>query len=112
MSVGSFQSHWNNQTLYAVIRARRFKLFLDLSKAFEVINHDWLLAKLEFDGLRRKIHEWMTSYLTNRFQYVEIYYQDHVSSCSKSFTSNLNEIKRSVPQGSVFGATVVSVVHK
>jgi hypothetical protein len=34
---------------------------------------------------------------------VEIYYQDHVSSCSKSFTSNLNEIKRGVPQGSVSG---------
>jgi hypothetical protein len=34
---------------------------------------------------------------------VEIYYHDHVSSCSKSFTSNLNEIKRDAPQGSVLG---------
>jgi retron-type reverse transcriptase len=78
-------------------------LLQDLLKAFDVINHDRLLAKLELYGLRGKIHEWMTSYLTNRFQYVEIYYQDHLSSCSKSFTSNLNEIKPGVPQGSVLG---------
>jgi hypothetical protein len=76
-------------------------LFLDLSKTFYIINHDRLLAKLA--GSEGKIHEWMTSYLTNRLQYVEIYYQDHVSSCSKSFTSTLNEIKRGVPQGSVLG---------
>jgi hypothetical protein len=78
-------------------------LFLDLSKAFDIINHDRLLAKFKLYGLRGKSHEWMTSYLTKRFQYVEIYYQAHVSSCSKSFTSNLNEIKHSVPQGSVLG---------
>jgi hypothetical protein len=59
-----------------------------ISKAFDVINHDRSLAKLELYGLRGKIHEWMT-YLSNKFQYVDIYYQDHVSSCSKSFTSNL-----------------------
>jgi hypothetical protein len=58
-------------------------LFLDLSKSFDVINHDWVLTNFELYGLRGKIHEWMTSNLTNRFQYVEIYYQDHVSSCSK-----------------------------
>jgi hypothetical protein len=77
-------------------------LFLDLSKAFDVINLDRLLAKLELYGFRGKIHEWMTSYPIDRFQYVEIYYQDYVSS-SKSFTSNLNEIKRSIPQSSVLG---------
>jgi hypothetical protein len=45
----------------------------------------------------------MTPHLTNRFKYVKIFYQDHVPSCSKSFTSNLNEIKCGVLQGYVLG---------
>jgi hypothetical protein len=78
-------------------------IFLDLTKAFDVINHDLLLAKLELYGLRRKIHEWMSSYLMDRTQFVEIHHRDHVSSSSKIFTSSLKAIKRGVPRGSILG---------
>jgi hypothetical protein len=41
-------------------------LFLDLTEAFDIINHKLLLAKLALYGLRGKIHSWMSSYLASR----------------------------------------------
>jgi hypothetical protein len=43
-----------------------FGKFLNLSKAFDVIDHDLFLAKLELYGLRGILYEWMRSYLTDR----------------------------------------------
>jgi hypothetical protein len=47
-------------------------IFLDLTKASDVIKHTLLLAKLELYGFRGKIHSWMSSYLTGITQFVEI----------------------------------------
>jgi hypothetical protein len=47
-------------------------IFLDLTNVFDVINHNLLLSKLELYGLRGKIYEWMSSYLKDRTQFVEI----------------------------------------
>jgi hypothetical protein len=47
-------------------------IFLDLTKAFDVLNHKLLLAKLELNGLAGKIHSWMNSCLTGRTQFGEI----------------------------------------
>ena len=47
-------------------------LFIDLSSAFDTIDHQLLLAKLEYYGVRGDALQLMTSYLKNRQMYVEI----------------------------------------
>ena len=64
-------------------------IFLDLSKAFDTINHDILLYKLEYYGFRGVTLDWFKSYLSNRKQFVR--YQMH--------DSNHKIINCGVPQG-------------
>jgi len=47
-------------------------LFLDLSKAYDVLDHRLLLDKLNIYGIRGIANTWMESYLSNRKQYVEL----------------------------------------
>ena len=68
-------------------------VFIDLKKAFDTVNHDILLKKLEHYGIRSVPLEWFRSYLTNRKQYVSV--------CGN--TSETLEITCGVPQGSVLG---------
>ena len=48
-------------------------IFLDLSKAFDTLNHSLLLQKLDRYGIRGTPLVWLTNYVNNRMQYVEIY---------------------------------------
>ena len=68
-------------------------IFCDLKKAFDTVNFDILLAKLEHYGFRGKELQWFFNYLKGRRQAVEI---DGVS-------STLKELLCGVPQGSVLG---------
>ena len=68
-------------------------VFLDFAKAFDTVNHDILLRKLENYGIRGLALNWFNSYLKNRMHLVNI----------NSIHSNRLEIKCGVPQGSVLG---------
>src|SRR6218665_1143286 len=68
-------------------------IFLDLSKAFNTVDHNILLQKLERYGIRGPPLPWFQNYLALRYQQVE---------CNnKLFACRL--IKSGVPQGSVSG---------
>ena len=70
-----------------------FGIVLDLRKAFDTVNHERLLTKLELYGIRGKMLVWFKSYLSNRRQYVTI----------NGKSSESLEINCGVPQGSVLG---------
>ena len=47
-------------------------VFVDLQKAFDTVDHQILLAKLNHYGIRGVSNDWFKSYLSNRSQYVSI----------------------------------------
>jgi hypothetical protein len=85
-------------------------IFLDLSKAYAVLDHKILLFKLDAYGIRGLVNQWLKSYLCNQKQYVEINYMENTSWISEKFTSTLKEKKGGVPQGSVLGP-VLFLLH-
>ena len=47
-------------------------IFLDLSKAFDTLDHAILLSKLEACGITGTAHQWITDYFRNRIEFVQI----------------------------------------
>ena len=66
---------------------------LTLPKAFDTVDHNILLEKLNHYGIRGIANSWFASYLSNRSQYV---------ACNK-YNSTRLPIKCGVPQGSILG---------
>ena len=70
-----------------------YGIFLDFSKAFDTVDHQILVSKLEYYGIRGIARDWVVSYLTNRKQVVFV---------NGSISDQLN-VPCGVPQGSVLG---------
>ena len=69
-------------------------IFLDLSKAFDTVNHDVLLYKMKnFYGFRGLAFKLMQSYLSNRKHYTKL----------NNFKSDLSKVEYGMPQGSSLG---------
>jgi hypothetical protein len=75
-------------------------LFLDLTKAYDVLNHQILLDKLKKYGIRGLANKWFQSYLSNTTQFVEI--SRHRTYSKETFLISLGRIG-GVPQGSILG---------
>ena len=84
--VNDIQSNMNRRLLSCGI-------FIDLKKAFDTVDHDVLLDKLNHYGFRGIINSWFSSYLKKRTQTTEV---DH-------FISDKAVVGCGVPQGSVLG---------
>jgi hypothetical protein len=76
-------------------------IFIDLTKAYDTLNHEVLLETLSSYGIRGITNLWFRSYLTNRRQYIEINHSDSCNNKINRYRSSGREIKQGVPQGSV-----------
>ena len=82
----------NNNTMAGTISC-------DVEKVFNSVNHDILLSKLPYYGIRGKAKLLDKSYLQNRYQRVQIIH----SYLNSNTASKWAKIRYGVPQGSILG---------
>ena len=90
-----------NEKWKAVLDRKGFSaaIFMDLSKAFDTINHELLLAKLHTYGFSKSSLQIIFSYLSERWQDVKI----------NSRFSSWSALLQGVPQGSVLGLLLFNI---
>ena len=74
-------------------------VYLDLSKAFNTLNHNILISKLKYNGFNKNSLDWCKSYLSNRTHFVDLNYTK----------SNMVENSVGVTQGSILGPLLFSI---
>ena len=80
-------------------KAYTVALFIDLKKAFDLVDRDILASKLSRYGFRGVVNDFLTSYLSNRKQFTTI----------NDFRSDPLHINHGVPQGSVLGPVLFNI---
>ena len=70
--------------------------YMDFRKAFDTVPHQRLLNKLRGYNVNGNILKWISSFLSNRYQYVKI----------NNSSSDTHKVTSGVPQGSVLGPTL------
>ena len=79
-------------------------IFLDLTKAYDILNHKVLLSKLNSYGIRGVANLWFEPYLLQWKQCVE------VNSMKQGiYVLTTREIELGVPQGSILGPMLFSL---
>ena len=78
-----------------------FAVFLDMSKAFDTLDHEILMQKLSFYGVQNTSLNLFKSYLSERSQFVSI----------GGTSSPLRTISTGVPQGSILGPLLFIIIY-
>ncbi len=102
LQFGFRKQHSTNHALLSIVEGIRENLdtkkfvcgvFIDLEKAFDTVNHEILLSKLDHYGIRGVAKLWFKSYLALRTQRVRL----------DGITSEYLNVNCGVPQGSILG---------
>ena len=75
---------------------------IGLQKAFDTVNHDVLLSKLNHYSIRGVAFDWFKSYLSNRTQYATI-------NNARSEIQTIN--KFNIPQSSILGLLLFLILY-
>ena len=102
--------HAVSELISEVIKAKQegfytVALFLDLSKAFDTLDHKLLLEKMEIYGIRGVANAWFKNYLTGRKMRVKC----SIASTGKVEYSNYNELQYGTLQGSCLGPLLFTI---
>jgi len=92
-TVDAITEFWDNVCNAVDNRESVVSVFMDFQKAFDTVDHNILIRKLNILGFRGPVSSWFESYLSNRKHCVSI----------NDTRSQLLHVNRGLPQGSVLG---------